>query len=386
MKKFSMTLACLLAGTIAAQAETLKVGVLGPLSGGGAGWGIAMRGGAELAAEEINAAGGLKVGDTTYQIEVVAYDDQYKASEAVNAMNRMIFDDEIKVVYGPLGSAGLVALLPTTTENKVITVSAAFAHQAVAPESPFSYRAVLPTGIFSKPQIDWVVKTLGAKKVGGIFPNDESGQVIAAEVEAAYVGAGAEFASKEFFERERIDFVPLLTRVLATGIDTFELDGNAPQTAGLIVKQLRELGFKGNIIRTGGDGTNEILAVAGNEGSAGIYVHQLYDPSNAAIKEFRTKFEAKYNQPMNAFSPFFYIMSKVIYQAMQDTGTVDDTEALTKRMAELKGYETAFGVVDWYGQEIYGADRQLYVPYFIAKITGEGGLEVVANCDTEACK
>jgi branched-chain amino acid transport system substrate-binding protein len=77
--------------------------------------------------------------------------------------------------------------------------------------------------------------------------------------------------AKEFFERDRVDFVPLLTRMLARGIDTVELDGNSPSTAGLIVKQARELGCKGRFVRTGGPATAEILSVAGKDSSEGIH-------------------------------------------------------------------------------------------------------------------
>ena len=109
----------------------------------------------------------------------------------------------------------------------------------------------------------------------------KSGQQVGAANEAAYEAVGAKFVAKEFFERERVDFVPLLTRVLAQNIDAFELDGNAPQTAGLLVKQLRELGFKGPIIRTGGDATADILKIAGKDATENVYVHQPINTDSA---------------------------------------------------------------------------------------------------------
>ena len=98
-------------------------------------------------------------------------------------------------------------------------------------------------------------------KYMALFPNDESGQQVALQVGAAYQKAGAQLVT-DFFERERVDFVPLLTKLMAQGIDMIELDGNSPQTSGLMVKQARELGFKGAIVRTAGDATADILAVA----------------------------------------------------------------------------------------------------------------------------
>src|SRR5678815_5117473 len=75
--KMKATLAALLlAGSMvpAVSAETLKIGAIGSLSGGGTAWGLAIKRGAELAVDEVNKAGGLKVGDKTYNIELVMYD------------------------------------------------------------------------------------------------------------------------------------------------------------------------------------------------------------------------------------------------------------------------------------------------------------------------
>ena len=119
----------------AASAETLKLGVLATLSGAGTAWGIAMQGAAELAAEDVNANGGLEVAGKKYKVEIVAYDDHYKAADALTAFNRMAFDDGIKYVVGPLGSAPALAMLPVSTENKVITMTMAFTPKALSPRN-----------------------------------------------------------------------------------------------------------------------------------------------------------------------------------------------------------------------------------------------------------
>ncbi|WP_349631882.1 ABC transporter substrate-binding protein [Bradyrhizobium iriomotense] len=383
--KFAMLL-CLGAGlSQPVSAETLKLGVLATLSGAGTAWGISMQGAAELAAEDVNSKGGLEVGGKKYNIEVVAYDDHYKAADALTATNRLIFDDGIKYIVGPLGSAPSLAVLPVTTENKAITMTMAFTPKALSPDFPFSFRPVIPTDIFSDPQIKWVAKRLGVKRVGALFPNDESGQQIAVVVEAAYEAAGAKMVSKEFFERERVDFVPLLTRVLAQNIDAFELDGNSPQTAGLLVKQLRELGFKGPIIRTGGDATADIVKIAGAEASERIYVHQSIDPSAPAMAAYTKRFEAKYKVPMNAFSPFFYANIQLMFEAMKKAGTVADTDKVRQQMLSLTGFETVLGKVGWTGQEQWKSNQQLDAPYYIAVLKG-GVAAIVATCERTRCE
>ncbi len=133
--------------------------------------------------------------------------------------------------------------------------------------------------------------------------------------------------AKEFFERDRVDFVPLLTRMLARGIDTIELDGNAPGTAGLIAKQARELGFKGKVVRTGGPATAEIIGVAGKEASEGMMVHAVIDAAQPSTRAYMDAYQAKYKAAPNGFSPSFYdLLLRAIFLALARRGVTGSAE------------------------------------------------------------
>ena len=382
-----IVVAALLAGTLPAIAqETLKIGAIVTLSGPGAAWGQAMRNAAELAADKVNAAGGLEVGGRKYKVEIVAYDDKYQAGEAVTVANRLVFEDKVKYLIGPTGSAPTLAVEPITEKNQVITSTLGFTNKALGADKPFSFRPVITTMEFSEPQIAWLVKAHGVKKAGGLFPNDESGQVIARDLEAGYKKAGGELAVKEFFERDRVDFVPLLTRMLARGIDTIELDGNSPSTAGLIAKQARELGFKGKIVRTGGPATAEIVNVAGKEAAEGMMVHAVLDPAAPATRAYLDAYQAKYKAAPNGFSPAYYDFSNLLFEAMRRAGTVTDSAKVAQTLASIGGYSGVLGALGWTGKAQYGADHQLAVPFYIAEI--RNGIEVVrARCTvSDGCK
>lgn len=381
----SALLGTLVAGLVfpAAAQETLKIGALVTLSGPGAAWGQAMKNAAELAADKVNAAGGLEVAGKKHKVQIVSYDDKYQAGEAVTVANRLIFEDKVKFIIGPTGSAPALAVQPITEKNQVLTVTLGFTNKALALDKPLSFRPVITTLEFAEPQIDWMVKTLGVKKVGGLFPNDESGQVIARDLEAAYRKAGGELAVKEFFERDRVDFVPLLTRMLARGIDTIELDGNSPGTAGLIAKQSRELGFKGRIVRTGGPATAEIIGVAGKEVSEGMMVHAVLDPNSASTRAYIDSYTAKYKTAPNGFSPSFYDFTGMLFEAMKRAGTVTDSMKVAKELEGLKDYDGVLGKLSWTGKANYGIDHQLAVPFYVSEI--KNGAEVVrARCTIAA--
>jgi branched-chain amino acid transport system substrate-binding protein len=377
--------ALLLAAGGAHAQEVLKIGAMGSLSGPGAAWGQAIQYGAELAADDVNAKGGLEVGGKKYKVEVVAYDDKYQANEAVTAVNRLIFDDKVKFIIGPMGGATQLAIAPITEKNKVITMSMAFTPLTLGPDKPYSFRPILTTSETAPAQIAWVVKTKGIKKVGALFPNDETGQKIIVDLEKAYSKAGAPLAAKELFERDRLDMAPLLTRLMAQGVDAIELDGNAPTTSGLIVKQARELGFKGLIIRSGGPATPEIVNVAGKPATDGMIVYTPLDPANAAIKVYADRYQAKYKKTMNGFSPSFYDATHMLFQAMAQAGTVADTDKVGKALEAIKNYQGIMGTTNWTGKEAYGIDHQVDVPYYLAEV--KDGKEVIkAHCSVKACE
>lgn len=372
-------------GIQAQELEELKIGALVTLSGAGAAWGQGMKNAAELAALEVNEKGGLEVNGKRYKVSVVAYDDKYQANEAVTVANRLVFEDKVKYIIGPVGSAPALAIQPITEKNEVIVITLGFTAKALEPGKPFTFRPNVTTAEVSQPQIDWLVKNQGVKRVGALFPNDETGHQIAEDLKAAYAKAGADLAATEFFERDRVDFLPLLTRMTARGIDTIELDGNSPTTAGLIVKQAREIGFEGKIVRTGGPATQEIANVAGAEYTEGMFVHTPINPELPSTKAYTELYAANYKHAMNGFSPAFYDGTKMLFEAMRRAGSVTDTVAVSKEMAALKDFEGALGTLNWTGEQTYGINHQLNAPFYVAEVVD--GKEVIrATCTVDGCE
>src|SRR5690349_21257975 len=96
MKKLLTILSAALAATVA-QAADIKVGVAEALSGGAAQYGTAIRNGFQLAADEINGAGGVNGN----KIALVVEDEQGKKEEAINVFKKLIFQDQVLMVFGP---------------------------------------------------------------------------------------------------------------------------------------------------------------------------------------------------------------------------------------------------------------------------------------------
>lgn len=380
-----LTAGMALAAGASAQQPTLRIGVIATFSGPGAAWGNSVLGAAQLAAEDVNATGGLEVSGRKYTVAIVGYDDKYKAGDGLTAINRLIFDDKINIVVGPMGAAPALAVLPVATENKVITLAMGWSDRIMSPEYKYNFRPGVPSQVFAPAQVKWVVVKLGVKRVGALFPNDATGQDAASVFDGAYGAAGAKMVAKEFFERDRVDFVPLLTRVLANNIDAFELDGNPPDTAGLLVKQLRELGFKGPIVATSADGVTEIVRIAGNAAATDLYVHQPMMTNSPEVQAYAKRYSERHHVPMNGTAPITQVGMDVLFSAIKKAGSVSDTDKIRDAMASLQGTPTLLGMANWMGKEKWGINHQMTTPFYIGQVKN-GQLSIVATCSPDKCE
>lgn len=352
-----------------AQTDTLKIGVVSALSGPGSEWGLAQDGAVKIAAMEANAKGGLKVGGKTYKIEVISYDDQYKAALSVSSATRLIEQDKVKFIVGPMGSAATLAVKPLFEQNKVVAIIGAYSEKALDANTRYSYRG-FPTQVeFVGPIVQWLKKNKpDLKSVAQIDPNDETGWFSQKLLKEQYQGAGYKVVSSELFERSLKDFQPVLTRIIATKPDIIELGTTPPGTAGLVIRQARELGFKGQFVKIGGPGVPQIVAAAGKEFAEGLICYAAADVTTASYKNLETQYAKVLKPPMNEFTVYFYDAARMLLDSIQAAGTVDDTDKIRAALDKATPYKGIQGPIRWGGMKAYGVNHQILTPTFIGMI------------------
>jgi branched-chain amino acid transport system substrate-binding protein len=189
------------------QVDTLKIGVVSALTGPGSEWGLAMDGAAKIMAMEVNAKGGLKVGSKTYKVEVISYDDQYKAALAVTGATRLIEQDKVKFVVGPLGSAALLAVKPLWERNKMLAIIGSYTDKALDANTKYMFRACMTQVEYANPIVQWLKKNRPAlKTIAELEPNDETGWFSQKLLKERYESAGYILTASELFERSLKDF------------------------------------------------------------------------------------------------------------------------------------------------------------------------------------
>ncbi len=356
-------------GQVHAQ-EELKIGGIGPLSGGGTAWGLALQRGVQLAVDEAITAGGIKIGNKTYKPTFVMYDDQYTSAGGRAAADRLINSDKIKFIIGPIGSPSVLSVRPVTTEAKVILLSNGFAGNILKNDdkSPFNFRTVDSTTEFAPAMIKWHRKNFPAtKKVALIAPNDAVGQSIVPILEKYYLENGYQ-VWKESYERGSKEFMPLLTRMMSQNVDLLDLNSNAPGEAGLMLKQARQAGFNGMIWQVGGPSIDEIIDVAGPM-AEGFVSFNVTDFNAPETQNLIKAYQAKWGMGvMNAQVPLWYNATRILFEALRRAGTTD-TVAVRDTLERMEGYDAGlFGPVSWGGMADYGVAHQLLLKFWISEV------------------
>lgn len=368
MKKWSMwigalffvTLLVVAAGADRADAENvIKFGISTPLSGPAAPWGIPHMQAVKLIFDEVNEKGGLQVGGKTYKLEVVAYDHKYVIAEGVTTVNRLINRDEVQFI-SILGGAVVKANEDAVNEAGIVNLPLAYAEGLVSPENPrtfHSFPSPPETAVFW----NWIKENHpNIKRLATIAPNDDTGWW-SNKVEINYVKKlGYEVVAKEFFERTLTDFNPVLLRMLANKPDIISVNASPAGSVGLIIKQARELGFKGRFVHIGQVDTAVVSRIAGVENVEGTWVHGFVEtPIPEAVKSWQERYTKKFGK-WNATSIDFGNPAFAFIAAVKKAQSVDP-----KKVAEALRtveFDNLWGKAHFGGKSYYGIGNQIIYP------------------------
>ena len=354
-----------------AQEKTLSIGVLGPLSGGAAAYGVELLRGAEMRSEEINKAGGLKIGGDVYKLKLVSYDHKALAADAATAANKLVFQDKVKYIIGNAVGATCNAVQTVTEPQKVLFAFVCWGTANLGPDKPHSFRIMLSQWEVAEPFYRWVKdKHPQAKRVALISPNDTSGKDTNTAVVKALKALGFEVAADEYYERGTKDFYPILTKMLAAKPDMLDVAAAPPGEAGLILKQARELGFKGLKGWTAGVNPVTVIAIAGKEAAEGVWspanINVKSDYVSPTVRKFGEEYEKRYKEVPGVIAVANYAAFDVFTKAMQEARSLDTDKVLAALTG--KPFDTVWGKLVLGGKETYGIDRQFLYPVVISEI------------------
>lgn len=329
------------------SADTIKIGAIGEMTGGNASYGTSMMRGFNLAAKEINAAGGVD----GKKIVLVEADTKSEPAEAANAMSKLINQDKVSFVSGIFTSSSAIAACNISETAKIPYLAVGATNPAVTvakdgSTKPNTFRVCFIDPFQGTVGANFVTNELKAKTAAIYIDNSSDySKGLADFFKKSFVANGGSIVAEEAYLQKDTDFKAVLTKIKATNPEIIYVPGYYEEV-GKIIKQARELGITVPIV--GGDGWDspKLPEIAGADALNNTFFTNHYSPDadSAESKAFVAAFEKEYNQKPDAPAVLGYDALKLMVDAIKRAGTADPAK-VSKALAETKSFNAVTGAL-----------------------------------------
>jgi branched-chain amino acid transport system substrate-binding protein len=346
--------------------KTLTIGVLMPFSGDGALWGKTELASIEVACEQINAAGGIKAGNDTYKLATKAYDHQWDPAVAATTARKAVQDGIRYIVSwsGPEVLAENAAERGTT----VLTFVTAPDMICQGPKHPDNFMSWFSYADSIQVLYSYAKKSHPEyKTVVAISTDDSEGIQEAKDMAKVVAPLGFQVLDPVTITGDETDYYPVLTPLLKKGVDIMDVGSPGPEDVGLIIKQARELGYKGTFAMADAPNISEYADIAGWDAVEGFLgapeYAKLTTPQGIA---WQKAYKAKTNGDTATSPTFDYDSILLLKAAIEKAGTVD--AAKVRDVLPTVEVEGAKGPVKFGGEDVLGIPHLMAMPINVVEV------------------
>lgn len=343
----AVTLAVAVLATGSFAASEVKIGVSAPLTGEIAPLGQSTKNAALMAADEINAAGGLQVGKERVKVRLIIEDDENKPESTANVFQKLIYQDNVLAIVGSQSSKCTLAGVPIAEAAGVPQITPWSTNPTVTVGKKYVFRACFTDDFQGKVVADFAAKNLKAKTAAVLYDvASDYNKGIAEVFRREFPKSGGKVVAFESYTTGDRDFSAQLTKIKAANPDVLFLP-NYFNEIPLQVQQARKLGITAKIV--GSDSwDNEVLLKAGGKDLEGTYFSNHYSPDidRPQSREFVKKYEARFGQKPDATGALTYDALHILFAAIERAGKLD-RKAVRDALAQTKGFAGVTGDISY---------------------------------------
>jgi branched-chain amino acid transport system substrate-binding protein len=367
----------------ATEVKTLEIGVISSLSGPGSETELIILNGAKLAKDWINKKGGITVKGQKYQIKFLVEDIKSSAEGTTTATIKLVEKDKVKFILGPIVPFMTIAAAQITEPAKVLRSLfwGAAIPDEINPKTPYTFRAIISGAEAIPGNYDYLVKTFPNVKRVAILGADEPGSHFFTKVSTDQAKAhGLEVVATEFYPWGTQDFYPVWTKILASKPDAVDTGSQFIQPAASILKQGREMGFKGPAFYLSPGDLYLIREMVGRDAATNFFNSSLdlYSPKmTPMIKQIAKLWQETYNTPFGKYGDSLLGWDALwcLVQAIEKANSLDTTE-VAKTWENMSKIETSSGTGKMGGLKTYGINHIVVKPVGLSRFN-KGEVEFV---------
>jgi branched-chain amino acid transport system substrate-binding protein len=358
-------------GALAANKE-LKIGFVGVTSGPAAAWGTSNVRSMQALAAIINDSGGVKIGDATYNIDIVTFDDQKDPKRAIAGMEKMA-QEGIHYVVGPNVDDGAAAVRPVAESDGIMYFPYAFPKALYTKPASNAVLGMIANYQSGPAIYKYLKDNKGVKSVAFIAANESDplsqrdGGVAAAKALGLTV-----LADKDTYENDTRDFTPVLTPLVKLKPDLLVLSGVAPANAPLLIRSARELGFTGLISTETAQDAKVLQEGAGDLANGFISVGGASTPEirSKSMDDFIARYTKMFGEYNDESNTKVYALQYIVDTLQADPAAIDKVDEFKKTMDGFSApnpYLKGDAKLTYVGTTSFGQKRQISVPMVVTQ-------------------
>jgi branched-chain amino acid transport system substrate-binding protein len=383
----SAVLGLTLSSAAFAANPVLKIGFVGVTSGPAASWGISNQRSMETRADWINETGGVKIGGTTYDVQIVAFDDQKDPKRAIAGMEKMA-QEGIHYVVGPNVDDGAAAVRPVAESRGIMYFPYAFPKELYVKPASNAILGMVANYQSGPAIYKHLMKEKGVKKIAFVAANESDPLSQRDSGAAAAKSLGLNVVSANVtYQVDTTDFTPVLLPVLKTQPDLLVLSGVAPAQAPQLIRSAREMGFKGLISTETAQDANVLKEGAGKLADGFISVGGASTPQLASdkMREFVARYTKKFGEYNDESNTKVYALEYILETLKANPKGLTDVKEFQKTMDSFSApnpYMVGDAKLKYVGTSSFGQKRQVSVP-LVVNVYKDGKFETmfVASVD-----
>jgi branched-chain amino acid transport system substrate-binding protein len=338
--------------------DTIKIGAILAVTGPAAFLGAPEAKTLEMMVDEINKKGGI-MGS---KVELIIKDSGASPEKALSFAKQLIEEDKVLAIIGPSTSGETMKIKSVAEEGKTILISCAAAEVIVNPVAKY---------VFKTPQMDRdaVIKIfqqmnyMKLTKAGVLSSNTGFGKAGKEQIEKLAPEYGIQIVANEVYDKAATDLTAEVTKVKASGAEAI-INWSIEPAQAIVIKNARQLGFKGQIFQSHGFGNIKYVEAAGEAAEGVIFpagrllvvdILPKNHPQKDVLIKYKKDYESKYKEEASTFGGHAYDALIILTKAIEKAGSTDK-EAVRNAIENLKGVVGTGGVFTFSAQDHNGID------------------------------
>lgn len=331
-----------------ANYDEVHIGLLAPMTGELTADGDAMRRGAQMAVEEINAAGGLSVGDKQYRITLLIEDTQSSPEEAVAAARRLLQEDVVAVI-GPSISAIAIPVAEVLDQAHMLMIAPFSSHPETTRNKRYVFRIIATDDVQGRVMAEFAFRDLETQNCAILFQEDDVYSAFLAETfRRTYQSLSDGSVTYESFTAEDPDVSEQLARIQESAAEALFVPVQKHHLPR-VVHQARDMGI--TIPLLGSDTWASMYPEDLDEAYNGSYFSTVWSAalSSERSQAFEAEFAQRYGLAPTVLDVLTYDAFGLLFAAAQDQGSFRPRSVL-KGIAVLERYEGVSGRAIYLGR------------------------------------